>query len=113
MARDDEQRKAGLIGASEGGSYNVFEIIARAEWDTLLFFYGVLLCVGGLATMGYLELASTQIYGELGYTTANVIMGLLSAIVDNIPFVATMIPLIKAMAPATCGAENEVPVAVV
>ena len=88
-----ENKKASLAGASDGGSYNVFEIIARAEWDTLLFFYGVLLCVGGLATMGYLELASTQIYGELGFTTANVIMGLLSAIVDNIPIMYAVLQM--------------------
>ena len=68
-----------------GDSYNVFEIIARAEWDTLLFFYGVLLCVGGLATLGFLELGSRDLYGALGYTWANVAMGTLSAIVDNIP----------------------------
>lgn len=88
-----EHRNASLAGATEGGSYNVFEIIARAEWDTLLFFYGVLLCVGGLATVGYLELASTQIYGELGFTTANVIMGLLSAIVDNIPIMYAVLQM--------------------
>jgi len=88
-----EQQNASLADAAEGGSYNVFEIIARAEWDTLLFFYGVLLCVGGLATMGYLELASTQIYGELGFTTANVIMGLLSAIVDNIPIMYAVLQM--------------------
>jgi Na+/H+ antiporter NhaD/arsenite permease-like protein len=88
-----EHRNASLAGTIEGGSYNVFEIIARAEWDTLLFFYGVLLCVGGLATMGYLELASTQIYGELGYTTANVIMGVLSAIVDNIPIMYAVLQM--------------------
>lgn len=68
-----------------GDSYNVFEIIARAEWDTLLFFYGVLLCVGGLATLGFLELASRDLYGALGFTWANIAMGTLSAVVDNIP----------------------------
>jgi Na+/H+ antiporter NhaD/arsenite permease-like protein len=78
---------------TEHAHYNVFEIIARAEWDTLLFFYGVLLCVGGLATMGFLELASTKLYGELGFTTANVLMGLLSAIVDNIPIMYAVLQM--------------------
>jgi Na+/H+ antiporter NhaD/arsenite permease-like protein len=73
--------------------YNVFEIIARAEWDTLLFFYGVLLCVGGLATLGFLELASSKLYGDLGFTTANVLMGLLSAIVDNIPIMYAVLQM--------------------
>ena len=88
-----EMRKSALSDLQESGNYNVFEIIARAEWDTLLFFYGVLLCVGGLATMGYLELASTQLYGGLGFTTANVIMGLMSAIVDNIPIMFAVLQM--------------------
>jgi Na+/H+ antiporter NhaD/arsenite permease-like protein len=92
-----EAKKAALSETPDSENYNVFEIIARAEWDTLLFFYGVLLCVGGLATLGYLELASTQIYGELGFTTANVIMGLLSAIVDNIPIMYAVLQMSPAM----------------
>jgi Na+/H+ antiporter NhaD/arsenite permease-like protein len=73
--------------------YNVFEIIARAEWDTLLFFYGVLLCVGGLATLGWMELASTELYGRYGFTAANVAMGGLSAIVDNIPIMYAVLQM--------------------
>ena len=88
-----EIRQSAINQTTENESYNVFEIIARAEWDTLLFFYGVLLCVGGLATMGYLELASVRVYGELGFTTANVIMGLLSAIVDNIPIMYAVLQM--------------------
>lgn len=77
--------------------YNVFEIIARAEWDTLLFFYGVLLCVGGLATLGYMELASVELYGRFGFTAANIAMGLLSAIVDNIPIMYAVLQMNPAM----------------
>ena len=65
--------------------FDLFRKVAQAEWDTLLFFYGVLLCVGGLATFGYLELVSHVLYGQLGATWANVLVGILSAIVDNIP----------------------------
>ena len=65
--------------------FDVFSPIARAEWDTLLFFYGVVLCVGGLGFLGYLSMASEMMYTGLGATTANVIVGVLSAIVDNIP----------------------------
>jgi len=78
---------------SEEAGSNVFEIIARAEWDTLLFFYGVLVCVGGLATLGYMELASAQLYGGLGNTGANVALGLLSAIVDNIPIMYAVLQM--------------------
>lgn len=77
------REEAGQVG--EVVPFDVFNKIARAEWDTLLFFYGVVLCVGGLGMIGYLELASVTMYTDLGPTTANVLVGLLSAIVDNIP----------------------------
>ncbi len=67
------------------GSFDLFRKIARAEWDTLLFFYGVILCVGGLSQFGYLAMTSDWLYHGLGHTNANVMVGLLSAIVDNIP----------------------------
>ena len=75
--------------------FDVFQKVARAEWDTLLFFYGVVLCVGGLGFIGYLELMSAFMYQDLGPTAANILVGFLSAIVDNIPVmfaVLTMLP---------------------
>jgi len=66
-------------------AFEVFRQISRAEWDTLLFFYGVVLCVGGLGFIGYLELVSKLMYVDMGPTFANVMVGLMSAIVDNIP----------------------------
>jgi len=65
--------------------FDVFNKIARAEWDTLLFFYGVILAVGGLGFIGYLSVASEVMYTQWGPTTANVTIGVLSAIIDNIP----------------------------
>jgi len=65
--------------------FDVFNKIARAEWDTLFFFYGVVLCVGGLGFLGYLSLASELMYNQWGATSANIAVGILSAIVDNIP----------------------------
>jgi Na+/H+ antiporter NhaD/arsenite permease-like protein len=76
-------------------AFDVFNKIARAEWDTLLFFYGVVLCVGGLGFIGYLAMASELMYVDWGATNANIAIGLLSAIVDNIPMmfaVLTMMP---------------------
>jgi NhaD family Na+/H+ antiporter len=67
------------------GAFDVFTPVAKAEWDTLLFFYGVVLCVGGLGFLGYLSLASDIMYTQWGATTANIAIGILSAIVDNIP----------------------------
>jgi NhaD family Na+/H+ antiporter len=65
--------------------FNIFDKVAGAEWDTLFFFYGVIMAVGGLGFIGYLGMASETMYGQLGPTTANIIVGVLSAIVDNIP----------------------------
>lgn len=66
-------------------NFDVFSKIAQAEWDTLFFFYGVIMAVGGLGFIGYLGMASEFVYGELGATTANILVGVMSAIVDNIP----------------------------
>lgn len=65
--------------------FDVFHQLASMEWDTLLFFYGIVLCVGGLNFIGYLTLASQFLYGDLGATGANILVGLVSALVDNIP----------------------------
>jgi Na+/H+ antiporter NhaD/arsenite permease-like protein len=71
-------------------NYDIYRILARSEWDTLMFFYGVILCVGGLGTLGYLAMISDLMYSgsgilATGTTGANIIVGLLSAIIDNIP----------------------------
>jgi len=66
-------------------AFDIFKKIARAEWDTLMFFYGVILCVGGLGFIGYLAMASHTMYTVWGATLANITVGGLSAIVDNIP----------------------------
>ena len=65
--------------------FDVFSKIAHAEWDTLFFFYGVILAVGGLSFIGYLEAISQMLYGGLDITLANTLVGVLSAFVDNIP----------------------------
>lgn len=65
--------------------FNIFQQLERAEWDTLMFFYGIILCVGGLGTIGYLAVGSELMYQGMGPTTANIIVGILSAIIDNIP----------------------------
>jgi len=71
--------------------YDSFREIARAEWDTLLFFFGVIMSVGGLSFIGYLGHVSAYLYGELGPTTANIIVGILSAIIDNIPVMVAVL----------------------
>ncbi|MEE4252622.1 MAG: sodium:proton antiporter NhaD [Desulfuromusa sp.] len=81
----DEHKAPAAHGHGDVVGFDLFRKIARAEWDTLLFFYGVILCVGGLGQFGYLAMASHAMYIGLGATTANVLVGILSAIVDNIP----------------------------
>jgi NhaD family Na+/H+ antiporter len=75
--------KAGAV--EDSMPFDIFNKVARAEWDTLLFFYGVILCVGGLGFIGYLELVSQLAYIDIGPTFANAMVGVLSAVVDNIP----------------------------
>jgi Na+/H+ antiporter NhaD/arsenite permease-like protein len=65
--------------------FDVFISMKRVEWDTLMFFYGIMLCVGGLGALGYLATLSDFLYRDLGATTANILIGVLSAVIDNIP----------------------------
>ncbi len=73
--------------------FDIFKFVAAAEWDTLLFFFGVMFSVGGLAFMGWLTLASDAMYGGLGPTAANTIVGAASAIVDNIPIMFAVLSM--------------------
>ncbi|WP_290701460.1 sodium:proton antiporter NhaD [Amphritea sp.] len=65
--------------------FDIFKVVERSSWDTLMFFYGVVMAVGGLSTLGYLTLLSDLVYNNLGPTLSNSLIGLLSALVDNIP----------------------------
>ncbi len=67
-----------------------FHSIGKIEHDTLLFFFGILAAVGALHFLGYLGLA-VQLYDSLGPTTVNIGVGLLSAIVDNVPVMSAVL----------------------
>ncbi len=73
--------------------FDIFISMKRIEWDTLMFFYGVILCVGGLGALGYLALVSDWLYTDLGATTANVLIGVLSAVIDNIPLMFAVLSI--------------------
>lgn len=77
--------------------YDIFSKVARAEWDTLFFFYGVILSVGGLGFLGYLTMLSQTIYGEWGALNANIAVGVISAIVDNIPVMFAVLSMMPDM----------------
>ncbi len=74
-------------------TFNVFQRIAGIEWDTLLFFYGVIMCVGGLGVIGYLAVTSQWLYGGLGATVANISIGVASAVFDNIPLMFAVLTM--------------------
>jgi NhaD family Na+/H+ antiporter len=78
----DEER---LRALGQVVPFDVFSRVSRAEWDTLLFFYGVVMCVGGLGFIGYLAQMSDLLYTQWDATWANVALGLISAVIDNIP----------------------------
>ena len=63
--------------------FDIFQKVANLEWDTLLFFYGVMVGVGGLSFIGYLNVASHHLYGGIDPTVANILVGIASAFVDN------------------------------
>ncbi len=64
---------------------DIYKKVGDSEWDTLLFFFGVIFSIGGLGVLGYLHAANDALYGNLGATNSNIILGALSAIIDNIP----------------------------
>jgi Na+/H+ antiporter NhaD/arsenite permease-like protein len=76
-----------------GGGFDIFQILRRAEWDTLMFFYGIVMGIGGLATIGYLDNLSVFLYQGLGTIPANVSVGVISAIVDNIPVMFSVLKM--------------------
>ncbi|MBA3582524.1 MAG: sodium:proton antiporter NhaD [Gammaproteobacteria bacterium] len=87
--------KALSVPGQPASQFNIFQSMERVEWDTLMFFYGIILCVGGLGALGYLGVMSHMMYGQLGATQANILVGIISAVVDNIPVmfaVLTMLP---------------------
>jgi Na+/H+ antiporter NhaD/arsenite permease-like protein len=94
---DDVFAAPPLQPAPQPGPFDPFKQMERAEWDTLMFFYGVIMAVGGLGTLGYLTLVSSALYGGLGATWANVLVGGLSAVIDNIPVMFAVLSMNPAM----------------
>ncbi|UYG00245.1 MULTISPECIES: sodium:proton antiporter NhaD [unclassified Halomonas] len=94
-SREGDNKKLAQLGSVV--PFDVFNRVARAEWDTLLFFYGVVMCVGGLGFMGYLGLLSEALYSGWNPTWANVVLGVVSAVVDNIPVMFAVLTMQPAM----------------
>ena len=85
------------------GRQDLEETVAGVEWTTILFFTGLFVVVGGLQETGVIQLLADWLmsatHGSLALTLVIILWfsALISAFLDNIPFVATLIPLILAM----------------
>jgi Na+/H+ antiporter NhaD/arsenite permease-like protein len=97
---------------NEKQSENVHKTFSDVEWITIFFFIGLFIVVHGVEVGGLLNLLANKLVAATGGNMATAgyailwASAFLSAIVDNIPFVATMIPLIKSMAPAYGGPDK-------
>ncbi len=70
-----------------------FAEMQRVEWDTLLFFFGIMLSLAGLGVFGWLSLLQTSVYEGLGVFWANTAVGALSALLDNVPLVYAVLQM--------------------
>ncbi|MDD5113598.1 MAG: sodium:proton antiporter NhaD [Methylobacter sp.] len=75
------------------GHYDIFNCVRDSEWDTLLFFFGVVFAVGGLQFIGYLDLMSHMLFIDMGPTKANISLGILSSVIDNIPVMFSVLSM--------------------
>ncbi|NMQ20736.1 hypothetical protein E4P82_16975 [Candidatus Competibacter phosphatis] len=106
---------ANLGRDAEHQSKHVLDAFNEVEWITIFFFVGLFIVVHGVDSTGLLKLLADKMLALTGgnlTATSMIILwssAILSAIIDNIPFVATMIPLIKAMAPTFGGPEGLMP----
>ena len=97
---------------TEKAAHNIHQTFGDVEWITIFFFIGLFVVVHGVDVGGLLNLLANKLVAATGGNMAHAgyailwSSAVLSAIVDNIPFVATMIPLIKNMAPAFGGADH-------
>jgi Na+/H+ antiporter NhaD/arsenite permease-like protein len=85
-----------LLGRAE-----VHDVLSEIEWTTLLFFIGLFIVVEGVIAVGFVEIAARGLLGltggDLGYTAIMLLWlsGVASGIVDNIPYTATMVPIVQ------------------
>ncbi|MBF0169260.1 MAG: ArsB/NhaD family transporter [Alphaproteobacteria bacterium] len=106
---------ANLGRDAETQSHEVHHTFTEVEWITIFFFVGLFMVVSGVEHAGVLKMLAEYLIaatgGDLTITAIAILWSsaILSAVIDNIPFVATMIPLIKNMAPTFGGPEGLLP----
>ncbi len=100
---------------AEAQTKRVHHALTEVEWITIFFFVGLFIAVYGIEEAGLISALAKGLIGftggDLTTTTISILWGsaIASAFVDNIPFVATMIPLIKSLAPAMGGDQAIMP----
>lgn len=95
------QRNLHRLGR-RGEPFDVFKNVADVEWDTMLFFFGVIMCVGALQELMFLHVASEWLYDPVhgvGATWANIGVGVISAIIDNVPVMFAVLGMDPPMDP--------------
>jgi Na+/H+ antiporter NhaD/arsenite permease-like protein len=104
-----------LKNDAEAQSEEVHKTFGGVEWITIFFFIGLFISVKGIEEAGALRMLADLVIeytsGDMTVMSLTIlwVSAVASAVVDNIPFVATMIPVIKSMAPTFGGAENLMP----
>ena len=110
-----------MLGIPEEKRMDIHEVIHKVEWGALLFFAGLFVMVGGLEAMGYLEAVANMIFDNFGpdgtihNSPVVLIIALIwisaiaSAIVDNIPFCAAMLPVIEEIGNLSNGEVEIIP----
>lgn len=93
----DTEQLALPIPVDSKSPFDVFVQVARIEWDTLFFIYGVALSVGGLGYIGYLATASDLLYNQWGATSANIAVGLASSVIENVPTMYGVLAMMPTM----------------
>jgi len=86
-------QRAGRRRDDQDMAFDSFREIRRMEWDTLLFFFGIVFAVAGLGAFGYLAKLSNYLYVDLGPTYANIAIGVLGAAFDNIPLMFAVLTM--------------------
>ena len=110
-----------MLGIPEEKRMDIHEVIHKVEWGALLFFAGLFVMVGGLEAMGYLEAVANMIFdnfgpdGKIHNSPVVLVIALIwisaiaSAIVDNIPFCAAMLPVIEEIGNLSNGEVEIIP----
>lgn len=91
------QRSDRSYNVTSEEEFNIFRRVERAEFDTLFFFFGIITAVGALQYIGYLAKINLLLYDGLGNTYANIIIGLISAVIDNIPVIYAVLQMNPSM----------------